>query len=298
MLIVQDLVFGFETYLKTEKKSSKNTLESYLRDIGQFSSYCKINGIKTASKMDAQVIGKYFDYLYSCGKSGATVSRVCASLRCFFSYLVKQGIVEKAPVLSVKQSSSAKKLPEILTGKEVLSLLAQPTGTDYKSIRDKAMLELLYATGIKVSELVELEISEINLQIGLLNLRSSKNERIIPIYPAAVKTLETYIFNVRPAIISSPDEQKLFTNMSGEKLSRQGFWKIVKYYAEKADINKDITPHTLRHSFAAHLLENGASLKDIKDMLGHADISTTQVYAQLMKNKYVQDYSKFHPLAK
>ena len=298
MLIVQDLVFGFETYLKTEKKSSKNTLESYLRDIGQFSSYCKINGIKKASKMDAQLINKYFDYLYSCGKSGATVSRVCASLRCFFNYLVKQDIIDKAPVLSVKQSGSEKKLPEILTGKEVLSLLAQPTGTDYKSIRDKAMLELLYATGIKVSELIELEISEINLQIGLLNLKSSKNERIIPIYPAAVKTLETYIFNVRPAIISSPGEQKLFTNMSGEKLSRQGFWKIVKYYAEKANINKDITPHTLRHSFAAHLLENGASLKDIKDMLGHADISTTQVYAQLMKNKYVQDYSKFHPLAK
>ena len=298
MLIVQDLVFGFENYLKTEKKSSKNTLDSYLRDIGQFSSYCKVNGIKKATKIDSQVVAVYFDYLVSLGKSSSTVSRVCASLRCFFTFLHKKGYIENIPTLSVKAKSTEKKLPEILTGKEVLSLLSQPTGTDYKSIRDKAMLELLYATGIKVSELIELEISEINLQIGLLNLKSSKNERIIPIYPAAVKTLETYILNVRPAITNSPDEEKLFTNMSGEKLSRQGFWKIVKYYAEKANINKDITPHTLRHSFAAHLLENGASLKDIKDMLGHADISTTQVYAQLMKNKYVQDYSKFHPLAK
>ena len=297
MFIVQDLIFGFENYLKTEKKSSKNTLESYLRDVGQFLSYCKMNEIRNISYVDTTVINKYFEYLIAIGKSQTTVSRSSASIRCFYKYLNKEAIVSICPDIKVK-STAEKKLPEILTGKEVLNLLSQPTGSDYKSVRDKAMLELLYATGIKVSELIELEISEINLQIGFLNLKNTRNERIIPIYPAAVKTLQAYILNVRPAIINSNDEEKLFTNMSGEPLSRLEFWKIVKHYAQMANIKKDITPHTLRHSFAAHLLENGASLKDIKDMLGHADISTTQIYAQLMKNKYVQDYNKFHPLAK
>ena len=298
MLVVQDLVLGFENYLKTEKKSPKNTLDSYLRDVGQFLSYCKINNIKRVTKVDSNVICKFYEYLYSIGKSQATISRVSASLRCFYTYLIKASIVTETPILKLKTSKSEKKLPEILTSKEVLSLLSQPSGSDYKSIRDKAMLELLYATGIKVSELIELNVSEVNLQIGFLNLKTSKNERVIPIYPAAVNTLQTYILNVRPALINNANETKLFTNMSGEPLSRQGFWKIVKFYANKANIKKDITPHTLRHSFAAHLLENGATLKDIKDMLGHADISTTQVYAHIMKRKYIQDYSKFHPLAK
>ena len=176
--------------------------------------------------------------------------------------------------------------------------MSQPSDGDYKSIRDKAMLELLYATGIKVSELTDLTVSDVNIQIGILNLKKAKNERIIPIYPAAVKTLQNYIVNVRPIIVTDRKENRLFTNMSGEPLSRQGFWKIVKFYAQKANIKKEITPHTLRHSFAAHLLENGADLKDIKEMLGHSDISTTQIYAQLMKNKYALDYKKFHPLAR
>ncbi len=294
---MQDFISNFENYLKNEKKSSKNTLESYLRDVGQFLTYCNINGLTEISEVDSSVIQRYFEYLTVMGKSQVTITRVAASLRCFFIYLAKSSIVAENPVIKIKMKTAEKKLPEILTGKEVLNLLAQPNGSDYKSIRDKAMLELLYATGIKVSELIELEVSDLNLQIGILNLKKAKNERIIPIYPAAVKTLQTYIFNVRPAIINDLNDDRLFTNMSGESLSRQGFWKIVKFYAQKANIDKDITPHTLRHSFAAHLLENGANLKDIKDMLGHADISTTQVYAQLMKNKYAQDYKKFHPLA-
>lgn len=295
---MQEFISQFETYLRNEKKSSKNTLESYLRDIGQFSSYCAANGIKDVCDIDSYVIERYFEYLAVMGKSQATVTRVAASIRCFFIFLVKNSVCNENPVVKVKMKSAEKKLPEILTGKEVLNLLSQPSGSDYKSIRDKAMLELLYATGIKVSELIELEVSDINLQIGILNLRNAKNERIIPMYPAAVKTLQNYIYNVRPAIINDMEEERLFTNMSGEPLSRQGFWKIVKFYAQKANIKKDITPHTLRHSFAAHLLENGANLKDIKEMLGHSDISTTQVYAQLMKNKYAQDYRRFHPLAK
>lgn len=295
---MQDFILSFENYLTNEKRSSENTRDSYLRDVGQFSNYCRINGIDNLCAVDSVVIERYFEYLSVMGKSQSTVTRVAASLRCYFVFLVKNSYCSENPVSKIKVRTTEKKLPEILSGKEVLNLLSQPSGTDYKSIRDKAMLELLYATGIKVSELVEVKVSDINLQIGILSLHGVKNERIIPIYPAAVKTLQTYIFNVRPAIINDMAEERLFTNMSGEALSRQGFWKIVKFYAEKAKINKDITPHTLRHSFAAHLLENGADLKDIRDMLGHADISTTQVYAQLMKNKYASDYKKFHPLAR
>lgn len=295
---MQDFVSTFENYLKTEKRASVNTTESYLRDVVSFSSYCKMNGMTSLLSVTTSTIDKYFSYLTVIGKSQSTVSRVAASLRCYYNYLLKNKYCESNPVNGIKLKTAEKKLPEILSGKEVLNLLAQPSGSDYKSIRDKAMLELLYATGIKVSELIELSVSDINLQIGILNLKNIKNERIIPIYPAAVKTLQTYIMSVRPAIISDIEEERLFTNMSGAPLSRQGFWKIVKHYADMAKINKDITPHTLRHSFAAHLLENGAELRDIKEMLGHSDISSTQVYAQLMKNKYARDYKKFHPLAK
>lgn len=295
---MQDFVSTFENYLKTEKRASVNTTESYLRDVVSFSSYCNMNGMTSLLSVTTSTIDKYFSYLTVIGKSQSTVSRVAASLRCYYNYLLKNQYCESNPVNGIKLKTTEKKLPEILSGKEVLNLLAQPSGSDYKSVRDKAMLELLYATGIKVSELIDLSVSDINLQIGILNLKNIKNERIIPIYPAAVKTLQTYITNVRPVIISDAHEERLFTNMSGGALSRQGFWKIVKHYADMAKINKDITPHTLRHSFAAHLLENGAELRDIKEMLGHSDISSTQVYAQLMKNKYARDYKKFHPLAK
>ena len=295
---MQDYILDFETYLKNVKKSSKNTLESYLRDIGQFSAYCSINKIKDLNLVDSGVIHKFFEYLNVMGKSQSTITRCAASLRAYFVFLINNQCISNNPMLSVKVKSAQKKLPEILTGKEVLKLLAQPCGNDYKSIRDKAMLELLYATGIKVTELIELTVTEVNIQIGILNMQSAKNNRIVPIYPAAIKTLANYILNVRPAIISDSEQDRLFTNMNGESLSRQGFWKIVKHYADMAKIEKDITPHTLRHSFAAHLLENGADIKDIKEMLGHADISTTQMYAHLMKNKYAQDYKKFHPLAK
>ncbi len=295
---MQDYILDYENYLNNVKKASKNTLESYLRDIGQFFSYCKSNDLNVKNVADSDVINKYFQYLTVIGKSEATISRSAASLRGYFTFLLNKGHIKKNPIADIKVKTAHKKLPEILTGKEVLKLLGQPSGTDYKSIRDKAMLELLYATGIKVSELVELTVYEVNVQLGILNLQSAKNNRIVPIYPAAVKTLTNYIVNVRPAIVSNAEEQRLFTNMNGEPLSRQGFWKIIKHYAVMAKIDKDITPHTLRHSFAAHLLENGADLRDIKEMLGHADISTTQMYAQLMKNKYAQDYRKFHPLAK
>lgn len=287
----------FKDYLLLEKKSSNNTVESYIRDINQFSSYCASNNI-SISEVDTALLENYFEYLLKVGKSLATNSRILASLRCFYKVLLNKGEVSANPTDSIKLKKAERKLPDILDQKEIMRLLRQPDSSEFKGLRDKAMLELLYATGIKVSELIELKLSDINLQIGILHLHSDKNERIIPIYPDAVKSIDEYLNTVRPIIVLDANEDKLFTNMSGQPMSRQGFWKIIKYYAAAAGIKKDITPHTLRHSFAAHLLENGAKLSDIKEMLGHTDISSTQIYAQLMKTKYTAAYTKFHPLAK
>ncbi len=288
----------FTEYLKNVKKSSVSTVDSYSRDISKFEAYCVISNIKDISKVNSAFIKKYTEYMLSNGQSEASVSRSVASLRCYFKFLVSKKIISESPMTNISQIHSAKKLPEILTNKEVITLLNQPVGNDFKSCRDKAMLELLYATGIKVSELISLKLSDINLNIGILHLRNQKSERIIPIYPEAIKAISKYINSVRIFLVSDEDNDYLFTNMNGQVMSRQGFWKIIKQYAAQAKIKKDITPHTLRHSFAAHLLENGAQLIDIKEMLGHSDISSTQIYAQIMKNKYAAAYKKYHPMAR
>lgn len=288
----------FTEYLKNVKKSSVSTVDSYSRDISKFETYCVISNIKDISKVNSAFIKKYTEYMLSNGQSEASVSRSVASLRCYFKFLVSKKIISESPMTNISQIHSAKKLPEILTNKEVITLLNQPVGNDFKSCRDKAMLELLYATGIKVSELISLKLSDINLNIGILHLRNQKSERIIPIYPEAIKAISKYINSVRIFLVSDEDNDYLFTNMNGQVMSRQGFWKIIKQYAAQAKIKKDITPHTLRHSFAAHLLENGAQLTDIKEMLGHSDISSTQIYAQIMKNKYAAAYKKYHPMAR
>lgn len=288
----------FKSFLVDEKKSSSNTVESYLRDISQFSSYCASVNNSDLASVDLAFLHKYIEYLGVLGKSEATKSRIVATLRCYYRFLCSKDIVLENPVDEIKIKKTEKKLPGVLDSNEIILLLAQPSGNDFKSVRDKAMLELLYATGIKVSELIDLNVNDVNLQVGILHLKGGKKERIIPIYPAAIKSIAEYLMNVRPAIVMDSNEDRLFTNMSGQQMSRQGFWKIIKHYAELAGINKDITPHTLRHSFAAHLLENGAKLSDIKEMLGHTDISSTQVYAQLIKSKYTSSYAKFHPLAR
>ncbi len=288
----------FKTYLQNTKKCSKNTLDAYLRDVNKFLQYCSQNGAKSIEKITPDYIIKYIEYLTFIGKSDATKTRTVASLHSYFNFLLTQGVINVDPTKDVKGPKTTRKIPDVLDAKEIMLLLSQPDGNDYKSIRDKAMLEILYATGIKVSELIELTVNDINLQIGIIHMHNSKHERIVPIYPAANKHLTEYCTIARPALVQNSNEEHLFTNMNGQPMSRQGFWKIIKHYADKAGIKKDITPHTLRHSFAAHLLENGAQLKDIKDMLGHSDISSTQIYAQLIRSKYVQSYAKFHPLAK
>lgn len=288
----------FKTYLNNTKKCSKNTLDAYLRDVNKFILYCSQNSAKSIEKVNEDYIIKYIEYLTFLGKSDATKTRIVASLHSYFNFLLAQGVIDNDPTKDIKGPKTTRKIPDVLDSKEIMQLLSQPVGNDYKSMRDKAMLELLYATGIKVSELIDLTISDVNLQIGIIHMHNSKHERIVPLYPAANKHLTEYCMIARPALVQNGNEEHLFTNMNGQAMSRQGFWKIIKFYADKAGIKKDITPHTLRHSFAAHLLENGAQLKDIKDMLGHADISSTQIYAQLIKSKYVQSYAKFHPLAK
>lgn len=295
---MKDYIDIFKIYLTEQKKASDNTTESYMRDITQFSSYCASEKITDTADIDSDFINKYEDKLRKIGKSESTVSRITASLRCYYRFLLSEKIVSFNPADKITPKKTERKLPGILTSNEILKLLSQTDGIDFKSIRDKAMLELLYATGIKVSELIELSVDDVNLQIGIIHLEKGSKERIIPLYPGAVKSISNYLENVRPAIVLEGETDRLFTNMSGKNLSRQGFWKIIKHYAELAGINKEITPHTLRHSFAAHLLENGAKLSDIKEMLGHSDISSTQIYAKLMKSKYNTAYAKFHPLAK
>lgn len=287
----------FNDFLVNEKKASSNTLSSYLRDIRQFGEYLDSHTDVGFGDADETVLSDYITSLRSAGKSVATVSRNIASLKCFYSYLVTQRLVDANPTGKLVPDKTAQKLPQILTSKEVELLLEQPECTDLKGYRDKAMLELLYATGIRVSELISLNVTDLNLGAAWVRCVSHDKERFIPLYPAAIRALSEYLEFVRPQMIAHDDEQSLFVNVNGERMSRQGFWKIIKSYQVKAHIEKDITPHTLRHSFAAHLLENGADLRSIQEMLGHADISSTQIYSQLVKKQLKDVYNKSHPRA-
>lgn len=295
---MKDYKEQFRQYLIEDKKVSANTLESYIRDICQFDDYLAHMGIDDVVKVNNNDIREYIKYLEAKGKSHSTIVRVVAAIRCFYQYLIIQGEAKLNPANGIKFEKAEKKLPEILTNKEIDLLLSQADPKDAKGCRDKAMLELLYATGIRVSELINLDINDIIFDVGVLHCHSTKNDRIIPVYPSALSSVHDYIKRVRSITVFDENEKSLFVNMNGQRLTRQGFWKIIKQYAAQAGINKDITPHTLRHSFAAHLLENGAQLKDIQEMLGHSDISSTQVYAHIMKNKYSAVYNKFHPRAK
>ena len=290
-----DLIEEFKSYLTTEKKSSANTVSSYIRDLTQFERYLHVEGLALA-EVDTEVIESYDTWLTNKGKSAATVTRSLASLKCFYGWMVSTGRREDNPALGAKSVKVERKLPQILTNQEVELLLSQPQCVDHKGYRDHAMLELLYATGIRVSELISLDVEHVNLAAGFIRCISKNKERIIPLYPGAVRAITDYVRNVRPQL-AVEGEKALFVNMSGERMSRQGFWKIIKGYQEKAGIKTDITPQTLRHSFAAHLLANGADLRSIQEMLGHSDISSTQIYTQLVNQKLKDVYNKAHPKA-
>lgn len=286
----------YERYLAERKKASPNTLSSYLRDIRQYLAWLSEEGL-TPEQAAQSDVERYIKALTGKGKSAATVTRSLASLKSFYTYLLGAGRVLVNPAKGPAPAKVERKLPHILTAKEVELFLEQPDASDAKGCRDRAMLELLYATGIRVSELIGLNLDNVNLSASFIRCSSRGKERIIPLYPAAVRALQDYLEHVRPQVIEHMDEKALFVNMNGERMSRQGFWKIIKHYQETAGIQKDITPHTLRHSFAAHLLENGADLHSIQEMLGHADISSTQIYAQLVNQKLKDVYQKAHPRA-
>lgn len=292
-----DYIQGFAGYLELERGASQNTITSYVRDVTQFSRYLlEQEGIELP-QAETDHIDRYIIYMTGKGKSAASIARGVASLKSYYGYLQNRGVIRRNPAKDTAPVKTERKLPQILTGKEVELLLEQPQCVDAKGYRDHAMLEVLYATGIRVSELIGLNVPDVNLVGSFIRCSSRGKERIIPLYPGAVKALGDYMKNIRKQLIVDPREQALFVNMSGERMSRQGFWKIVKYYQEKAKINKDITPHTLRHSFAAHLLENGADLRSIQEMLGHADISSTQIYSHMVKQKLQDVYQKAHPRA-
>ena len=292
-----EIIERFEHYLKDEKNVSANTLSSYMRDIRQLAAYLDTHTEADIVSADAETLAEYVLWQRESGKSVATVSRSIASMKSLYSYLFIQQIITANPATKLVTDKNTERLPQILTSREVELLLEQPRCVDAKGYRDRAMLELLYATGMRVTELIDLDIGDVNLGAGVVRCHSRNKERVIPMYPAAIKALEDYITLVRPQMIAVPDEPSLFVNVSGDRMSRQGFWKIIKYYQKKANIEKDITPHTLRHSFAAHLLENGADLRSIQEMLGHADISSTQIYSQLVKKQLKDVYNKAHPRA-
>lgn len=285
----------FEKHLREEKKASANTVSSYLRDIHQLSDFLAANTSHSLTTARDEDLQNYISVLRDSGLSVSTVSRSIASIKCLYMHLCIRQHVKTNPALKITPEKQARKLPDILTQEEVELLLAQPEAIDAKGYRDKALLELLYATGLRVSELIDLDLEDIDLSSATLQCRSGSKARLIPVYDKAVAALNEYIRLVRPQMIATEDETALFVNVSGERMSRQGLWKIIKTYSAKAGIDKDITPHTLRHSFAAHMIENGADVRSMQEMLGHSDLSSTHSYSGLIKSSLLESYNKAHP---
>ena len=286
----------FLEFLQNDKKLSNNTLQSYKRDILQYQDYIDKNKLNYL-KIDDEQLNKYLKSLSKIGKKPSTISRNLATIRAFYQFLVRTKKLKKDPTEGIHSPKVEKKVPSVLTAKEVELLLNQPKSIDLKGIRDKAMLEFAYATGMRVTEIISLDVTDVNVEESYVACNSGNNKRNIPLGSMSLQALVEYMEKARPVLIKDENDKALFVNINGKRLTRQGFWKIVKYYKEQAHISKDITPHVLRHSFATHLLRNGADLKSIQTMLGHSDISSTQVYMQF-KNENLKDiYNKAHPRA-
>ncbi|CDE96541.1 tyrosine recombinase XerC 1 [Clostridium sp. CAG:567] len=286
----------FLEFLQNEKKLSDNTLQSYKRDIIQYQNYIEENQINY-TKVSKEDIKTYLNYLKKVGKKSSTISRNLASIRSFYQFLIRNRKIKNDPTEDVQSPKVEKRIPSVLTAQEVELLLEQPKDVDLKGTRDKAMLEFAYATGMRVTEIINLNIENVNIEEGYVICRTGAKQRNIPLGSLSLSALKEYIEDARPILIKNEREKALFVNVNGKRLTRQGFWKIVKYYKEQAHITKDITPHVLRHSFATHLLQNGADLKAIQTMLGHSDISSTQVYMQFQDSGLKDIYQKAHPRA-
>ena len=288
----------FSNYLKTEKSLAENTVQSYSRDIKQFGSYLNIADAGEMLKISKQSIVTYLTYMRRSGKAASSILRMLASLRCFYGFVLSSGLTECDPTVGLDAPKPEERSFDVLTTRETEILLRQPSCKDFKGYRDKAMLELLYATGIRVSELISLNIEDIDLKNRVVSCGQTEKRRVVPIGTIAANSVKNYFENARyKFLIEVKDSNAMFLNQSGKRITRQGFWKIIKQYKEKANIEKDITPHTLRHSFAVHLLENGADVSAVKEMLGHSAQSTTQAYVKLVKKRIAEVYQKAHPRA-
>jgi len=272
----------YEYYLKKEKSLSSNTLECYMRDIRQYKDYMNSIGIDDISLVNKSHIQSYLKKKEKEGTSSSTILRKLSSIRSYYRFLVQKNKISQDPTENLEGPKNQRKPPSILTINEINKLMDQPHGDNPKSIRDKAMLELLYGTGIKVSELINLNVDDIDINIGKIICRSSNKERIVKVDHRALTFLNLYLKEARNQLVRNKNEKALFVNFHGRRMTRQGFWKIVKFYTQKAEIKKDITPHTLRHSFAIHLLSNGTDIRVVQEILGHSDLSTTQLYTHLI----------------
>lgn len=298
-IVAMDLLIEeYLDYLGVERGLAANTLESYGRDLKQFSVCMRSHRVISWGELERNHILNYLDGLKKQGKSTATVSRSLASIRSFFRFLHHEGKVELDPASELDSPKVEKKLPSVLSLQQVESLLYRPDTVSPGGLRDRAMFEVLYATGIRVTELVTLNLADVNLDAGFIRcLGKGNKERIVPIGSVAIKAVSTYLNSGRPKLVRSREMRSLFVNHHGRQLTRQGFWKLLKKYARESGIDANITPHTLRHSFATHLLENGADLRAVQEMLGHADISTTQIYTHVTKSRLREVYDKTHPRA-
>jgi integrase/recombinase XerD len=296
---MNDHLKKFMQFLLVEKRLAKNTLLSYERDLKTYLHYLiNVEGIETLNQVQRVHIVHFLTFLKEQGKSAKTLARHIASIRAFQQFLLRNQTTNQDPSVLIEIPKSERSIPKILSLQEVEKLLEIPHGHEHFALRDKAMLEILYATGIRVSELIQMDVAHVNLTMGFVTIiGKSDKERIIPIGGPAAEALKRYLEHGRPHFISKYQDYSLFLNHQGKRLTRQGFWKILKKLAKEAGIENDLTPHTLRHSFATHLLQNGADLKAVQEMLGHADISTTQIYTQLSKTRLKDVYSKFHPRA-
>ena len=283
-VIIDDFIDSLKT-----RQASTNTIASYERDIVQFSNYFEKKG-KKIFDLTTDDMQEYIDYLVSQGKSNSTISRCTASIKSLYRYLVSKNLADENIADSISTPKVSRKEPMILTSKEIEMLLEQPDLSELKGQRDKAMLEVLYSTGIRVTELVSLNVDDVNLQGGYIRVKKKNTERHIPLGNLSIKCLKDYINKVRPLLIRTEDEKTLFINTNGQKMTRQGYWKILKQYKEQAKIDKDITPHSIRHSFAVHMLQNGAELKTVQELLGHTDVASTMMYSQMANMEEKDDY--------
>ena len=288
---MEKVMTEYLNFLKNTKKSSDNTIQAYKRDLNFFFEYLNKNKIEYLN-VEYDDIQKYIEELNNEGRKAASISRRLATLRSFSGYLLKKKLIKSIPTNKVNTPKVEKKAPMILTSDEVEILLSQPKSDDLKGIRDKAMLEFAYATGMKVSEIINLDLKDVNLVDSYVVCNEGYSKRVVPLGRISKEALVEYLDNSRPYLLKTDDEKPLFVNVMGNRLTRQGFWKIIKQYQEQAHIEKEITPHVLRHSFATHLLQNGADMRAVQTMLGHTDIASTQVYMKLIDDQYKENHPR------